>query len=190
MTDRRAVAGDDASSGGHAVPEMLAQAILAAAVLCVAEIVCAPLYFRLVRVVALVPWALLACLLSAVFVFVPGFALLWCAESLAMKVPRRAVPFVYAVVGMVGFGAWSRLVVTSVIDAVLSPFGYASLGGSDVLAVTVNGGALGFAAFFLASYLGSRFAGRRRAVILTGAVTLLLTAAGAAVAFLVFSRLY
>ncbi|WP_314686001.1 cadmium transporter [uncultured Bifidobacterium sp.] len=191
MSDRRAVTDDDGSVGPGAVPEMLAQAVLAAAVLCAGEIVCAPLYFQLARmVVALVPWALLACLLSSVFVFVPGFALLWCAESLAMKAPHRAVPFVYAVVGMVGFGVWSRLVVVSVIDVVLSPFGYAALGTSDVLAVTVNGGALGFMAFFLASYLGSRFAARRRGIILAGVVTLLLTLAGAAVAFLMFSRLY
>lgn len=189
MSDSR-MTGNDGSSGRHAVPGMLAQAVLATAVLCAAQIVCAPLYFRLARVVALLPWALLACLLSAVFVFVPGFALLWCAESLSMKAPRRAVPFIYAVVGMVGFGVWSRLVVASVIDAVLSPYGYANLGGSDVLAITVNGGAMGFAAFFLASYLGSRFAGSRKAVVVTAAALLLLTVAGTVVAFLMFSRLY
>ena len=163
---------------------MLVQAIVVATVLCVGELVCAPVYVGLAHnVLALIPWALSACLFAVIFTYTVGFALLWSVESLTNKLSQKFLPIAYAIVGLIGFGAWSAYVLTSFLNSILEPLGFDALTGSNQLAVGVNGAALGTAAFFLASVLSKQLASKKLGVIVMGVATL--AAAGLGVFYVV-----
>lgn len=106
------------------IPLMLSQAIIVAGVLAVGELACSPLYFSLLKAsLALIPWAMEAVFMAVAFTFVVGFALLWCAESFTLKMRERFRPFAYAIVGLIGYGAWSLLVFSATINSVLAMVG-------------------------------------------------------------------
>ena len=174
-----------------ALPTMLVQAIIVASVLCIGELVCAPIYVGMSHnVVALVPWALSACLFAVAFTYTVGFALLWAVESLADRMNARLRPVAYAVAGLVGFGAWSAYVVTSFLNSILQPLGFDKLAASEQVSIAVNGAALGMAAFFLASAFGATFASKRVGVIIAGVATLAAAGLGAFYVMAMYSRLY
>ena len=182
---------DTEKTAEGALPTMLAQAAIIAATLCVGEIACSPLYFGLLaQSVALVPWALMACLVAVAFSFVVGFALLWCAESFTNRMKDGFKPFAYAVVGLIGFGVWGLFVVTSVINSVLEPLAQPLLTNGQVVAVGVNSAALGAVAFFLAQTLAGKLAVRRTRAIIMIAVEIALAVAGLAVMVIMFGQLY
>ncbi|NEG69323.1 cadmium transporter [Bifidobacterium sp. BRDM6] len=165
------------------MPLMGVQAVLVAAVLCLGELICSPIYVSMSGgAFYLGSWWLLACLLAVAFSYIVGFALLWCCESFAYRMKRKVQPLVYAVVGAVGFGVWTTWVVLSIMGSILSSAGLAVASGSTVPAA-VNGAVLGLAAFFCAATLGERLAHHRVAVAIVLAVTILLAIAGAVVLF-------
>ncbi|OZG62430.1 cadmium transporter [Bifidobacterium lemurum] len=174
-----------------AMPTMLAQAAIVAATLCVGEIACSPLYFNLLaQSVALVPWALMACLIAVAFSYIIGFALLWCAESFTNRMRANLQPFAYAAVGLIGYGVWGLFVITSSLNSVLEPLAQPLLSNGQIVAVTVNSGALGAVAFFLARMLGEKLAVRRKPAIALIVAEAALAVAGLAVMVIMFRQLY
>lgn len=115
------------------IPLMLSQAIIVAGVLAVGELACSPLYFSLLKAsLALIPWAMEAVFMAVAFTFVVGFALLWCAESFTIKMRERFRPFAYAIVGLIGYGAWSLLVFSATINSVLAMVGESVLTNGQI----------------------------------------------------------
>lgn len=163
----------------RALPSMLVQAIAIAAILCVAEILCSPIFIQLThQSVALVPWIFVACLCAVVFSYTVGFALLWCAESLARHIRESLVPIAYGCIGLIGFGIWGSAVVGSLLNSILVPLGFAVLTSSQTVTIAVNSAVLGFASFFLA-FLAPRVMGKCKGmVIVAGICTLLCAVAG------------
>ena len=91
------------------LPTMLVQAVSIAFVMCVCELVSAPVMVSAAGgAFALMPWFLVACLFAVAFVYTVGFVLLWAADSFAARLKRRdaLMPLIYAVIGCVGFGIW------------------------------------------------------------------------------------
>lgn len=175
----------------HTLPVMFVQAVIVASVLCVGELVCAPIYVGMAHnVLAVIPWAFSACLFAAFFTYTVGFAVLWAGELLTDKITPRLAPLAFAVFGMLSFGAWSAYVLASFLDSILTPLGLEQLTSGQQLAIGVNGAALGFAAFFLASVLGKTLAVKRIAVISACAATLLAAAAGVFFVISMYSSLY
>ena len=169
----------------HALPVMFVQAVMVASVLCIGELVCAPIFVGMSHnVLAVIPWAFAACL------FTVGFAVLWAGELLTDKITPRVRPFAFAVFGMLGFGVWSAYVLTSFLNSILTPLGLDQLTSGEQLAIGVNGAALGFAAFFLASALGTRLASKRVGVISVCVATVLAAALGAFFVVAMYARLY
>ena len=182
---------DQESNQEHTLPVMFVQAVIVASVLCIGELVCAPVYVGMSHnVLAVIPWAFAACLFAVAFTYTVGFAVLWAGELLTDKITSRVRPFAFAVFGMLGFGAWSAYVLTSFLNSILTPLGLDQLTGGEQLAIGVNGGALGFAAFFLASALGTRLASKRVGVISACVATVLAAALGAFFVVAMYSRLY
>lgn len=173
------------------MPTMLVQAIVAAAALCVGEILCAPVYVNMAsHSLALVPWAMVACLLAVAFVYTVGFALFWCVEALTARGRRRYQPIVYGLAGMIGFGFWGRFVLVSFLDSLLAPLNLAQLGSNQIAVIVVNSAVLGFAAFFLGSISPKLVAGHRTGVIATGVATFLVAVAGAYYLYQMYAFLY
>ena len=176
---------------GSSLPTMLVQAIIVGAVLCIGELVCAPIYVGLSqRTLALVPWAFVACTLAVVFTYVVGFAVLWSVESLSGRMRERLVPLAYVGGGAVGFGAWSYFVFTALLNSVLDPLGLTVLSGGQQAAIGVNGAALGAAAFFMAAALAKPLSQFRTAVIAIGVVTVLFAAVGGFFIYAMYEQLY
>ena len=175
----------------HALPVMFVQAVMVASVLCIGELVCAPIFVGMSHnVLAVIPWAFAACLFAVAFTYTVGFAVLWAGELLTDKITPRVRPFAFAVFGMLGFGVWSAYVLTSFLNSILTPLGLDQLTSGEQLAIGVNGAALGFAAFFLASALGTRLASKRVAVISACVATVLAAALGAFFVYAMYTRLY
>ncbi|KFI76940.1 hypothetical protein [Bifidobacterium mongoliense] len=165
--------------GDEGLPTMLVQAISAATALCVGELLCAPIYVALVGgKVALVPWALTACLLSVAFVYTVGFALLWCVEGLMRNGTPRWRPLIGGVAGLIGFGFWGRFVIAAFLDSLRVPLGLSPLGLGPIVTVVINSAVLGFAAFFLGYIAPKALAKRRATVIVMGVATVVLAIAG------------
>ncbi|KAB8292753.1 4-hydroxybenzoate polyprenyltransferase [Bifidobacterium avesanii] len=160
------------------LPSLLVQGVVAAIVACVGEFVCAPIYASLAHL-AIVPWAMVACLLAVAYTYIVGFALLWAADSLSHGVKNpKAVPFVYGGVGLFGFGAWGVFVLPAIIDSLAEPQGLAGLSAGNVAATGFNCAVIGFVAFFVARVVYPRLAARRAAVFAMVALTVLFAALG------------
>ena len=72
------------------LPTMLVQAVSIAFVMCVCELVSAPVMVSAAGgAFALMPWFLVACLFAVAFVYTVGFVLLWAADSFAARLKRR-----------------------------------------------------------------------------------------------------
>lgn len=135
--------------------------------LAVGELACSPLYFSLLKAsLALIPWAMEAVFMAVAFTFVVGFALLWCAESFTLKMRERFRPFAYAIVGLIGYGAWSLLVFSATINSVLAMVGESVLTNGQIGAIALNGAALGFVAFLFAKLLDVKLGNRKTTAII------------------------
>ena len=167
------------------IPLMLSQAIIVAGVLAVGELACSPLYFSLLKAsLALIPWAMEAVFMAVAFTFVVGFALLWCSESFTIKLRERFRPFAYAIVGLIGYGAWSLLV------SVLAMVGESVLTNGQIGAIALNGAALGFVAFLFAKLLDVKLGNRKTTAIIMLVVEVTAAIIGLIIMILMFRALY
>ncbi|MBW3087880.1 4-hydroxybenzoate polyprenyltransferase [Bifidobacterium sp. 82T24] len=188
---KSAAAVPDVREDSGPVPLMLAQAIIMAAVMCLCEIVCAPMIISMAGgAFALVPWATLACLLAVVFVLILGFAFLWLADNLSHNFPAKMAPVTYGVVGAASFGVWGGLIYPTFMNSILKPAGLAELTSGDVWAIGFNCAVIGLVAFLLAVVYGPRLAKRRSASVAIGVVVLVLAAFGAFFLWRFMARLY
>lgn len=178
-------------------PTALCQAAIAAIVICLCDLVVAPIYSAMATdaqggaVVALVPMAAMLSALGVAFVCTVGFALLWVADIVTMRAGRPKLSWlVYGVAGLIGFGAWGGLVVPSVLDSIASPLGGAAIAGGNLVAVVANSAAIGALAFALAEMFAGRLRSRRGLAIALGVIAVAIAAFGAYVMVAVFGRLY
>ena len=170
------------------IPLMLSQAIIVAGVLAVGELACSPLYFSLLKAsLALIPWAMEAVFMAVAFTFVVGFALLWCAESFTLKMRERFRPFAYAIVGLIGYGAWSLLVFSATINSVLAMVGESVLTNGQIGAIALNGTALGF---LFAKLLDVKLGNRKTTAIIMLVVEVAAAIIGLIIMILMFRALY
>ena len=169
------------------IPLMLSQAIIVAGVLAVGELACSPL---LKASLALIPWAMEAVFMAVAFTFVVGFALLWCAESFTLKMRERFRPFAYAIVGLIGYGAWSLLLFSATINSVLAMVGESVLTNGQIGAIALNGAALGFVAFLFAKLLDVKLGNRKTTAIIMLVVEVTAAIIGLIIMILMFRALY
>ncbi len=173
------------------IPLMLSQAIIAAGVLSIGVMVCSPLYFTLLQnAVALVPLALETVFLAVAFAYVVGFALLWCAESFTLRMRGKLRPFAYAAVGLIGYGVWNALVLTTTFNSVLVKVGSDVLTNGQVVSLAVNGAALGFVAFLFAKLFDVKLGNRKGAALAMLGVEVVAAVFGLIIMISMFSALY
>ena len=128
--------------------------------------------------------------MAVAFTFVVGFALLWCAESFTLKMRERFRPFAYAIVGLIGYGAWSLLVFSATINSVLAMVGERVLTNGQIGAIALNGAALGFAAFLFAKLLDVKLGNRKTTAIIMLVVEVTAAIIGLIIMILMFRALY
>lgn len=173
------------------IPLMLSQAIIAAGVLSIGVMVCSPLYFTLLQSsVALIPLALETVFLAVAFTFVVGFALLWCAESFTIHMREKLRPFAYAAVGLIGYGVWNTLVLTTTFNSVLVNVGNDVLTNGQVVSVAVNGAALGFVAFLFAKLFDVKLGNRKGVAFAMLGAEIVVAVFGLIIMISMFSALY
>ena len=119
-----------------------------------------------------------------------GFALLWCAESFTIKMRERFRPFAYAIVGLIGYGAWSLLVFSATINSVLAMVGESVLTNGQIGAIALNGAALGFVAFLFAKLLDVKLGNRKTTAIIMLVVEVTAAIIGLIIMILMFRALY
>ena len=119
-----------------------------------------------------------------------GFALLWCAESFTLKMRERFRPFAYAIVGLIGYGAWSLLVFSATINSVLAMVGESVLTNGQIGAIALNGAALGFVAFLFAKLLDVKLGNRKTTAIIMLVVEVTAAIIGLIIMILMFRALY
>ena len=144
------------------LPTMLVQAVSIAFVMCVCELVSAPVMVSAAGgAFALMPWFLVACLFAVAFVFTVGFVLLWAADSFAARLKRRdaLMPLIYAVIGCVGFGIWGYCVYPATMNSIITRAGLPTLSQGDSLMIGINCAVVGLAAFFLGTAAGGQSSG-------------------------------
>lgn len=174
-----------------AMPLMPVQAMSIAGLLCVGETICAPIYVSLSSgTLALVPWAMVACLVAVVFTYTVGFALLWCAEAFSRRIRAAFVPLIYAAVGLVGFGAWGYFVISAVMNSILEPLGHAALSSGQLAVVALNCAVLGLASFTAGYVMPFKLAAHRSAVVALGVLTALAGLVGAFFMIQMYAVLY
>lgn len=173
------------------VPLMAAQGVVMAVTMCVCEIVCAPMVISLSGgAFALVPWAMLACLLAVVFVLILGFAFLWLADNLSHNFSGRLVPLTYGVVGAASFGVWGGLLYPTFMNSILGPAKLALLTSGDVWAIGFNCAVIGMVSFLLAVICGPQLARRRTVCVVLTVVVFVLAAFGAFFLWQFYARLH
>ena len=122
-----------------ALPTMLAQAVIAGTALTVGAIACSGFYLSMIgNVAALLPWATIVILIAVAFTYVVGFALLWCAEALTLRANDKLKPWLYGVVGLIGYGVWGMFVMSAMMNTLNQPLNGVVLSNGDVMALTVN----------------------------------------------------
>jgi hypothetical protein len=174
-----------------AVPVLLGTVVFAAAIMCVCQIIVAPIYSALSGGrLALLPWIAVACLLSVGFCATVGFALAWVGEILERRIRRVFVVLAYAGIGAVAFGIWGGTVVPAVFDSIVVPAGGAALSGQSLVAVVINTVVIGALAFAGARLIFVRFSVKWPAVWISIVVELLLAAAGIFFLAQMYSYLY
>ena len=172
------------------LPSLMVQGVVAASVACVGELICAPIYAGMAHL-AIVPWAMVACLLAVAYTYIVGFALLWAASSLSHGVrSAKLTPLVYGGVGLFGFCAWGVFVMPAMVNSFAQPQGRAAMTVGQTVATGFNCAAIGFAAFFFAYVLHPRLAARRGAVFALGGFTILVAALGVFFASRMYGVLY
>lgn len=173
------------------LPLMLTQAIVAAGVMCVCEIISAPMIISMASgAFALIPWIAVACMLAVLFVLVLGFAFLWMAGNLAHNFSEHRAPICYAVIGGLSFGVWGGLLYPTFINSVLEPAGIDPISRGDLWAIVFNCVIVGLVSYTFAALFGRRLAQRRVAAIALGVVMLALAALGVFYLWQFYAMLY
>jgi len=183
------------------LPTMLVQAVSIAFVMCVCELVSAPVMVSAAGgAFALMPWFLVACLFAVAFVYTVGFVLLWAADSFAARLKRRdaLMPLIYAVIGCVGFGIWGYCVYPATMNSIIeraprtpiSPrAGLATLSQGDSLMIGINCAVVGLAAFFLGTAAMPRVMKSKGRIAVTAAAVIALAVFGGVVLAMTWSHL-
>ena len=142
-----------------ALPTMLAQAVIAGTALTVGAIACSGFYLSMIgNVAALLPWATIVILIAVAFTYIVGFALLWCAEALTLRANDKLKPWLYGVVGLIGYGVF---VMSAMMNTLNQPLNGVVLSNGDVMALTVNYAVFGFIAFLLAQAYAPKIATKK-----------------------------
>ena len=166
-----------------ALPTMLAQAVIAGTALTVGAIACSGFYLSMIgNVAALLPWATIVILIAVAFTYIVGFALLWCAEALTLRANDKLKPWLYGVVGLIGYGVWGMFVMSAMMNSVV-------LSNGDVMALTVNYAVFGFIAFLLAQAYAPKIATKKGLTIGLMVVQIVLAIIGIIVLVMMFSAL-
>lgn len=175
----------------HAVPTMLAQAIIVGAALTVGAIACSGLYLAMIdNAVALLPWMTVMILVAVAFTYIVGFALLWCADAFTHRMGQKAKPFAFGAFGLIGYGLWGTLVATTLLNSISQPLNGALLSNGNIIAVIVSFVAFGFVAFFLAQTLAKALAVRPTLAYALLIVQVIFAIIGIIVAVMMFSAIY
>ncbi|WP_133122364.1 4-hydroxybenzoate polyprenyltransferase [Bifidobacterium simiarum] len=165
--------------------------VLVAGVMCLCELVSAPLVNSLAGgAFTLLPWASVACLLSVAFVLILGFAFLWLAESLSRNFSGRATPVCYGLVGMISYGIWGGLVFPAIINSILRPAGLTEISGMGNWMITLNCLIIGMVSYSLAYIFAPSMAKKRGGVIAIGVVVVAAALLGAFFLWQFYARLY
>ena len=163
-----------------ALPTMLAQAVIAGTALTVGAIA---------NVAALLPWATIVILIAVAFTYIVGFALLWCAEALTLRANDKLKPWLYGVVGLIGYGVWGMFVMSAMMNTLNQPLNGVVLSNGDVMALTVNYAVFGFIAFLLAQTYAPKIATKKGLTIGLMVVQIVLAIIGIIVLVMMFSAL-
>ena len=166
-----------------ALPTMLAQAVIAGTALTVGAIACSGFYLSMIgNVAALLPWATIVILIAVAFTYIVGFALLWCAND-------KLKPWLYGVVGLIGYGVWGMFVMSAMMNTLNQPLNGVVLSNGDVMALTVNYAVFGFIAFLLAQAYAPKIATKKELTIGLMVVQIVLAIIGIIVLVMMFSAL-
>ena len=173
-----------------ALPTMLAQAVIAGTALTVGAIACSGFYLSMIgNVAALLPWATIVILIAVAFTYIVGFALLWCAEALTLRANDKLKPWLYGVVGLIGYGVWGMFVMSAMMNTLNQPLNGVVLSNGDVMALTVNYAVFGFIAFLLAQAYAPKIATKKGLTIGLMVVQIVLAIIGIIVLVMMFSAL-
>ena len=173
-----------------ALPTMLAQAVIAGTALTVGAIACSGFYLSMIgNVAALLPWATIVILIAVAFTYIVGFALLWCAEALTLRANDKLKPWLYGVIGLIGYGVWGMFVMSAMMNTLNQPLNGVVLSNGDVMALTVNYAVFGFIAFLLAQAYAPKIATKKGLTIGLMVVQIVLAIIGIIVLVMMFSAL-
>lgn len=179
-----------------ALPTMFAQAVIVGTALTVGAIACSGFYLTMIAdpttnapVVALVPWMTVTVLIAAIFTYVVGFALLWCAEAFTNRMKDKFKPWAYAVIGLIGYGIWGMFVMSSTMNSLNQSLNGVVLANSDIAALTVNYAVFGFIAFLLAQAYGTKLSTKKPVAFALLAVQVVLAVLGIIVMVMIFGQL-
>ena len=173
-----------------ALPTMLAQAVIAGTALTVGAIACSGFYLSMIgNVAALLPWATIVILIAVAFTYIVGFALLWCAEALTLRANDKLKPWLYGVVGLIGYGVWGMFVMSAMMNTLNQPLNGVVLSNGDVMALTVNYAVFGFIAFLLAQAYAPKIATKKGLTIELMVVQIVLAIIAIIVLVMMFSAL-
>ena len=168
-----------------ALPTMLAQAVIAGTALTVGAIACSGFYLSMIgNVAALLPWATIVILIAVAFTYIVGFALLWCAEALTLRANDKLKPWLYGVIGLIGY-----VVMSAMMNTLNQPLNGVVLSNGDVMALTVNYAVFGFIAFLLAQAYAPKIATKKGLTIGLMVVQIVLAIIGIIVLVMMFSAL-
>ena len=174
-----------------ALPTMLAQAVIAGTALTVGAIVCSGFYLSMIgNVAALLPWATIVILIAVAFTYIVGFALLWCAEALTLRANDKLKPWLYGVVGLIGYGVWGMFVMSAMMNTLNQPLNGVVLSNGDVFAITLNYAVFGFLAFMLGQAFAPKLCTRKPLALALLAVQVVLAVFGVVAMVMMFSALY
>ncbi|NMM93538.1 cadmium transporter [Bifidobacterium oedipodis] len=174
----------------HALPTMLAQAVIVGTTLSIGAIACSGFYLSMIgNVAALLPWMSIVVLIAVAFAYIVGFALLWCAESFTNRMREQFKPWAYGVVGLIGYGIWGLFVMSATMNSLNQPLNGVVLANGEVAAIAVNYAVFGFIAFLLAQAWATKLAARKGLTIALLAVQIVLAVIGVAVLVMMFSAL-
>ena len=172
-----------------ALPTMLAQAVIAGTALTVGAIACSGFYLSVIgNVAALLPWA-------TIVILTP-----WRSPTRRLRpvvvcrspdpaCQRQTKPWLYGVVGLIGYGVWGMFVMSAMMNTLNQPLNGVVLSNGDVMALTVNYAVFGFIAFLLAQAYAPKIATKKGLTIGLMVVQIVLAIIGIIVLVMMFSAL-
>ncbi|MCI1902134.1 MAG: hypothetical protein LKI93_05330 [Bifidobacteriaceae bacterium] len=139
------------------VPSQVGTIVLAGTVMCVCQVVVAPLYVALsAGLLTVLPWIAVSGLLSVGFCATVGLVLMWVGETVERRVSSRWVPLLYAGMGAACFGLWGGTVVPAIFNSIVAAAGGAALHGMSFWAVVINCIVIGALGFFFGRLLTAK----------------------------------